>query len=387
VEKRELNADLQPITLEGPRAANVSSLEAELDGLWRSAARDAEGRDAIVRACALTLIIYTESEEGAREVSELVGSLTLQNPCRALILVVQPDESPAGLSATISAVCQLPAPGVKQVCCEHVTLVARGERVYDLDKVVLPLMVSGLPVGLWWRAGCQLHFNYFGKILRYIDRVYVDSEWHAHPESDLPALALAIREASSPAAITDMNWARITPWRELAAACFDPVERRAYLDAISQVRIEYRAGGTGSPDCRAQAFFFTAWLAERLDWKPAGNAMNENGEGKRQFRFKGRQGDVQVQLVPGQSGPKCSSGFLTIEMRTAGDAAAVFSLVCGAMSKSVVTRVEIPGHPPYESTAHLRVFDEIELLNEELKLSTRDRGYERVLAMVTSMTT
>jgi glucose-6-phosphate dehydrogenase assembly protein OpcA len=381
-----LSANLQPVTLGGPRTANIAFLPAELDALWQSTA-DAEGRETVTRACALTLLIYTESEEGAREVSELVGALTLQNPCRALILVVQPNESPAGLSATISAVCQLPAPGVKQVCCEHVTLVARGERVHDLDKVVLPLMVSGLPVGLWWRAGCQLHFNYFGKILRYIDRVYVDSEWHAHPETDLRALAKAIQEASSPAAITDMNWARITPWRELAAACFDPVERRPYLDAINLVRIEYRARGTDSPDCRAQALFFTAWLAERLGWKPAGIAVNEDGEGKREFNFKGRQGDIQVQLSPGQSGPKCSSGFLSIEMETAGDAPAKFSLVCGAKSRSVATRVEIPGHPLHESTAHLEVFDEVGLLNEELKFSTRDRGYERVLAMVTSMTT
>lgn len=381
-----MSQNLQPITLGGPREADVSGLAAELDALWRSTGRDAEGRETVVRACALTLLIYTESEDGAREVSELLGALTLQNPCRALILVAQPDESPSGLSATISAVCQLPAPGVKQVCCEHVTLVARGERVHDLDKVVLPLMVSGLPVGLWWRATCQLHFDYFGKILRFIDRVYVDSEWHAHPESDLPALAKSIREASSSAAITDMNWARVTPWRELAAACFDPVERRPYLDAISKVRIEYRAGGAESPDCRAQALFFAAWLAERLGWKPAGNVVNNNGDGGRRFNFTGRQGEIQVQLIPGQSGPKCSSGFLTIEMKTAGDSPTIFSLVCGAKSKSVVTRVEIPGQSPQESTANLQVFDEVALLNEELKFSVRDRGYEKVLAMVTSMT-
>jgi hypothetical protein len=110
-----LNADLKPITMGGPREANVAALASELDALWKSADA-AEALDAVTRACALTLLIYTESEEGAREVSDLVGALTLQNPCRALILVVRPQESPSGLSATISAVCQLPASGVKQVC-------------------------------------------------------------------------------------------------------------------------------------------------------------------------------------------------------------------------------------------------------------------------------
>lgn len=387
-----MSQNLQPLTLGGPREANVAALAEELDALWQSAG-DAEGREDVTRACALTLLIYTESERGAREVSNLVGALTLQNPCRALILVVQPNESPAGLSASISAVCQLPASGVKQVCCEHVTLVARGERVHDLDKVVVPLMVSGLPVCLWWRAGSPLQFDYFGKILRFIDRLCVDSEWYPNPESDLPSLAQTIQKTSSLAAITDMNWARVTPWRELAAACFDPDGMRFYLRQINQVRIEYRAGAADSPPCLAQGLLFAAWLAARLGWKAAGVGQSgleegekRNGEGNRLLTFKGRQGDIRVQLVPGLAGPRCSSGFLTIEMKVAGDAPAKFTLICGPESKSVVTRIEIPGHPPQESTVHLQVFDEVALLNEELKLSSRDRVYEETLAMVASMT-
>lgn len=387
-----MSTNLQPINFGGPREANVASLTAELDALWQSTA-DAEGRETVTRACALTLLIYTESEKEASEISQLVGALTLQNPCRALILVVQPDESPAGLSASISAVCQLPAPGVKQVCCEHVTLVARGERVHDVDKVVIPLMVSGLPVGLWWRAGCPLQFNYFGKVLRYIDRVYVDSEWYPHPESDLPALAKAIRKSSSPAAITDMNWSRITTWRELAAACFDSIEARSYLNRISEIRIVYRGASADSPHCVAQSLLFTAWLGSRLGWNPAGvdasaSAAPEsrNGERDRLFKFKGKQGEIRVEMVPGKAGPRCSSGFLSIEMKSAGDGPAVFTLICGDESKCVITRVKLPGQPPRERTAHLQVFDEVALLNEELKFSSRDRVYEEALDMIAFMT-
>lgn len=388
-----MNSNLQPVTPGGPRQADVAALAAELDNLWQSARSDLEGQDAVTRACALTLLVYTESEADAREVSNLVGALTLQNPCRALILVVLPNEPTAELSASISTVCQLPPPGVTQVCCEHVTLVARGERVQDLDKVVIPLMVSGLPVSLWWRAGCPLQFDYFAKVLRHIDRVYVDSEWYPHPESDLPALAEAIRKSSHPAIITDMNWARITPWRELAAACFDSVETRPYLDRINQVRIEYRAGGADSPPGLAQGLLFAAWLAVRLGWKTAGKsdagsskAEGKKGDGSRLFTWRGRQGDIRVQLLPGQGGPRCSSGFLTVEMKAAGNDPATFTLTCGAKSRCVSTRIEIPGHPVRESTAHLQVFDEVALLNEELKFSSRDRIYEEALGMVASMT-
>src|SRR5439155_4604061 len=120
-----LSQNLEPVALGAPREANVAALAAELDALWRSAAGESAGHAAVTRACALTLLIFTESEDAAREVSNLLGALTLQNPCRALILVVRPEDKPAGVSAWISAVCQLPAPGEKQVCFQHVTVVAR----------------------------------------------------------------------------------------------------------------------------------------------------------------------------------------------------------------------------------------------------------------------
>jgi len=387
-----LSQNLETVALGEPREANVAALSAELDALWRSASGESAGHVSVTRACALTLLIFTESEDAASEVSKLLGPLTLQNPCRALILVVRPEDKPAGVSGWISAVCQLPAPGEKQVCCEHVTIVARGARVQDLDKVVVPLMVSGLPVGLWWRAGRATRLEQFEKILRYVDRVYVDSEWFPDPEAGLPALAEVIRKSSGRAAITDLNWARLTPWRELAAECFDSPDTRPYLIRINEVRIEYRQGGCSRNHCLGQGLLLVAWLAGRLSWKSEGpwpgqasRTGTEEGP-SRAFRFQGPPGEIRVQLVPQTGGPACSAGFLSVELTAAGNPAASFSLTCGGDSKSVVSQTALPGHPPVEHTSCLEVFDEIGLLNEELKFSSRDRIYEEALAMIASMT-
>lgn len=386
-----MSQNLEPVTLGEPREANVAALSAELDALWRSASGDSSGHAAVTRACALTLLAFTESEEGAREVSNLLGALTLQNPCRALILVVRPEDQPAGLTAWISAVCQLPAPGEKQVCCEHVTIVARGDRVQDLDKVVVPLMVSGLPVGLWWRAGGATRIEQFEKILRYVDRVYVDSEWFPDPEAGLPSLAEVIRKSSGRTAITDLNWARLTPWRELAADCFDSPDTRPYLNRINEVWIEYREGTSKLNHCFGQGLLFVAWMACRLGWEagkalPGEEGRPRTGEGQgRAFRFQGQPGEIRVHLVPHSGGPACSSGFLSVELTATGKSAATFSLICGSDSRSVVTHIALPGHPLLERTSCLEVFDEVGLLNEELKFSSRDRIYEEALAMVASM--
>jgi glucose-6-phosphate dehydrogenase assembly protein OpcA len=387
-----VSQNLEPVTLGEPREANVASLSAELDALWRSASGDSAGHAAVTRACALTLLVFTESEEGASDFSNLLGTLTLQNPCRALILVVRPEDQPAGVTAWISAVCQLPAPGEKQVCCEHVTIIARGDRVLDLDKVVVPLMVSGLPVGLWWRVGRATQIEQFEKILRYVDRVYVDSEWFPDPEAGLPVLAEVIRKSSGRTTITDLNWARLTPWRELAAECFDSSDTRPYLNRINEVWIEYRKGAPKVNHCLGQGLLFAAWMAGRLGWE-AGGAL-PGGEGRpgtvegqgRAFRFQGRPGEIRVHLVPQSGGPACSSGFLSVELTATGKSASTFSLICGSDSRSVVTRITLPNRPPVERTSCLEVFDEVGLLNEELKFASRDRIYEEALVMVASMT-
>ena len=109
------------LPLEVPRTANVAALEGELSALWRSAAEDPAIRQAVTRACALTLLAYVESEEAGREVSGLIGEATRQTPFRAVIMISEPQAAPAGLMAWVSAHCHLPTAGEKQVCCEEVT--------------------------------------------------------------------------------------------------------------------------------------------------------------------------------------------------------------------------------------------------------------------------
>ncbi len=375
-----------------PREANVSALNAELAALWRSAAEESESHNAVIRACALTLVIYTESEEAAHDVSQLLGALTLQNPCRALIMVVRPDDSPAGLSAWISAVCQLPAPGEKQVCCEHITIVARGDAVRDLDKVVVPLMVSGLPVYAWWRTGCTTQPEPFENIMRYVDRVILDSGLFLHPATDLAAVSERIQAAGGQRAICDLNWARITPWRELLAQCFDSEDTRPFLQRINEVRIEYSEGGANLHASLGQSLLFTAWLASRLGWQPTAlerrEATSEVHKGEsvgRPYSFTGQAGDIQVELIPRRGGRECAAGFLSLELKTAGDPPATFWLACGGDLNVVITRIEMPGRQPIERTVRLRVLDEIGLLNEELKFPNRDRLYEEVLGAVALM--
>ncbi len=365
-----------------PRPASAADLEAELSLLWRSHAEDAESRHAVTRASALTLLVYVENEEEGRKVSNFIPEVTRQNPCRAVILVAEPEAKAPELKAWVSAHCHLGTGEQKQVCCEQVTLVARGEAVKELENSALSLTVSYLPVYLWWRADRFNLPGHFAQILRVANRVLVDSRRFAEPGADLQALARFLEQHSERVACTDLNWARITPWRELTAQCFDSAERRPWLDCLNEIQIEYASGagagavpqGETSPLPSAQALLFTGWLASRLNWQPASQRSSE-GQG-RLFLFKSKQSEVRVHLVPCAESGKGPGVFIALEMKCEGASPARFSLRAAHDAGSVVTRAQIPGRPPVERTARLEIPTELELLNGELQFSCRDRVYE-----------
>lgn len=373
---------LESVTGGEPREVKISDLEKEISALWRSLAEKSEGEEAVTRATALTLLVYVESEEAAQEVGNLVAALTEQNPCRAVVMIAQPGAQPAGFRASISAHCHLPSSGRKQVCCEQITVTARGDALRDLDHVVLPLTVSGLPVYLWWRTERFDPPRSFGQILRIASHIIVDSARFSDPELNLAGLGKRIEELSDHASFLDLNWARITPWRELIAQCFDGSEAREYLDRLTRVRIEYEAESPRRAAQGAQALLLTGWLAARLKWQPVKSSKNN---GTRSFLMKSARGEVEIQLVgrPFEGGGK--GVCFSISLETSGTPPATFSLARGTDGRNVRTQAEVKGHQPITRTVRLEVLDEVRLVNEELQYAHRDWGYEESLGCVVRM--
>jgi glucose-6-phosphate dehydrogenase assembly protein OpcA len=339
---------------------------------------------AVTRACALTLLVYVESEEDGREVSNLISAVTQQHPCRAIVIVAEPEAAPPALTASISAHCHLPAAGAKQVCCEQITLLARSDAVENLDNVVVPLTVSGLPVHVWWRAERFAPPQYFEQILRLSNHLLLDSARFAIPEEALSNLGAEIRKLGDRLAVTDLNWARITPWRELIAQFFDSVETRPYLDSLSEVRIEYNPAAPGIPARRGRLLLLIGWLASRLNWEPVGQ-RGDAGSENRSFRFASRQGVVEVGMAPGRFEDRGPAVTLSLVSKSP-SGTATFGLASAVREESIVTRFDLPGRAPVERVVHLAVPEEVELVNEELKVIGRDRIFEEALQVIARMT-
>jgi glucose-6-phosphate dehydrogenase assembly protein OpcA len=381
---------IEAIGLGEPRPVRVAELESELSALWRSAAEDATVKNAVTRACTLTLLIYVESDEAAAEVNDLVSEVTRQHPCRAITMMLEPEASPAGLEAWVSAHCHLPAAGEKQVCSEQVTIRARGEAVQGLPSVVLPLTVAGLPILLWWRAGDFSPPPYFEEILRVTQHIIVDTARFSPGGTQLRDLAAWLQKLSGRVQLTDLNWNRVTPWRQLIAQCFDSPDRRPYLDRLSEVRIEYEQDSARLVTQRAQGLLLAGWLATRLGWEFLRSERRDRTQ-PRAFYFKSHSGVVKIERNLKRVDNACGVCF-TIELRAgapsgAESGGARFSFTRGPDGKVVKTLAEVPGLLPIGRSVRLEVLDEAEILNEELKLLVRDCLYEETLNLVARMVT
>jgi glucose-6-phosphate dehydrogenase assembly protein OpcA len=377
-----LKDSIQEIASGEPQPADVAAIEAGLSAMWRSAAEGMAPESAVTRATALTLLVYVDDENAVHEVSNLVADVTRQNPSRVIVMLIEPQASPKGLTATVSAHCHIPVAGQKQICSEQITLCARGEMGPELASVVLPLTVSGLPVYLWWRSRRFVVPAYFDQMLRVTQHVVVDSARFAATGNDLRELAAWLGEHSGRIRLSDLNWARATPWRELLAQGFDSPDRRPYLDRIRSVRIEYEMESARLATQRAQSLLLAAWLATRLGWEFR-RAETAGANVPRTYYFQSRGREIKVERVLRRVQGGGSGVCFSVEIEAEG---ARFALWRGLDGKVVHSLVEIPGLAPLGRMVRIEVLDEVEILNEELKVSGRDRVYEEALTLVARLT-
>jgi hypothetical protein len=144
----------------------------------------------------------------------LVG-LAARHPSRTVILVPEP-EADGGIDADCSVRC-FPA-GDREVCGEVIELHLRGDRARAPASIVVPLAISDLPLFLRWRGEPPFETTPWLDLVALADRVIVDSsEW-------LELRFAQLVEVFPRAAVSDIAWARITPWRVALAGTWPEIK-------------------------------------------------------------------------------------------------------------------------------------------------------------------
>ncbi|MEX0800267.1 MAG: glucose-6-phosphate dehydrogenase assembly protein OpcA [Dehalococcoidia bacterium] len=354
------------------RAVDVAEIEHALTGLWMSAA-GADGDAPIVRASALTLVAYVTDPRSADRIAEVIAQASRRHPNRSIVIVNEPRHSLEGPEATISARCQVPHAGGKQVCSEQITLRASGPVLDELHGTVLPLLVSDMPVFLWWQGLPDLGSHLFGQLLANCDRLIVDSD--QFPSQRAAAALAGIHRLAREEAVsaTDINWSRLTAWRELIAQFFDAPPARGYVARLDGVTVQIAS--ERAPANLTEGLLLVGWLASRLGWTFEDGSERTGEEGVR-FTLRSGRTPVAVHLQPAANHPR--DDLHSVRLRASDGAS--FQVTRKADDRScVVVAVEMPDGTGHSRVVHMDEPSEEALLCGELDLLEHDPVFEQAL--------
>lgn len=364
----------------GQPASSVDELELELARARRG--RAAHGREQVgmvARAAVVNVVVVATREVHARRAATTIAQLALRHPSRSIVVLL--DRPPASLGpGSIELRAQLPTMDrFDQVRCEQILVRGHGDVTDRLASVVVPLLVPDLPVFLWWTGTPPIGRRHFEDLVALADRVLVDSADLARPEVVLPELARFAMLSTERRALTDLNWARLTPWRELVTQFFDVPGWRAMLPFLDGVRVSFAVDADGREVHPSQALLLIGWLASRLAWRPA-ERIAPSEAGGLLFAMKRSDGErVRLRVRP-RFEKGMAEGDLTgirVEGERDGERSE-FRVHCEgrryattSMRNSVTSLTRVVPLPPT---------DVVELLGEELTILARDRVYEESLA-------
>ena len=273
---REATNSLAPRLPWAGKTIRMENVEEELSRLWRISADNMRtGQNTNVRTSVLNLIICAPDTESAQRASALLRDLSSTHLARVTILIL--DESNTTSSVLFSWVtlrCFSVISDVMRHCFEQTTILASGSAVRSITNIIQPLLKPDLPAYLWWVGDPPSDDTIFSNLVELSNRVIVDSTSFFNPEQDIHTLAL-IRQSTPDCALSDLNWGRITPWRQLIAQFFDISEYRPFLDGLTSIEIEHAAAPLATPTRTEQgdvspnpacALLLAGWLKARLGW-------------------------------------------------------------------------------------------------------------------------
>ena len=370
----------------GARADGVDALERELARMRRSMGAQAKEQGVpVARASVLNLVVFATRDAHARRAARTIDDLATRHPSRAIVVLA--DRRREGIAPGLEMHCHLSHPaGLQQVSYEQILIRARGDADQRLASALIPLLLPDLPVFLWWTETPPLDAGYFEQLLGLADRLIVDSADFARPEAILARLHPVARAGYERYGLTDFNWTRITPWRELVSQFFDVPAWRPFLDGITGVRVGFSVDADGREHHPSHALLLIGWLASRRGWSAVESLAPAEAGG---LLFAMRRGDgqgIQTRVRPRYMRGIDEGNLSGLRIQaTAGARRAEFVVKRVENSSHATTSVHIDGATVAERLVPLGKPVVSELLGEELTIARSDSIYEDALAALVAL--
>jgi glucose-6-phosphate dehydrogenase assembly protein OpcA len=337
---------------------------AEIDELLERQRREAQQGDGgrpLVRASVANMVVVTHTRaDGQRALAEVEG-LGRWAPSRCVALIAEPPPAHGRqrVRAWARAVHRHP-----ELVWEEV-VVQTNVDPDRLSAVVLPLLLPELPVFTWWFGTPPFGQEVSEELTSVADRLIVNSAAFDDPAGDLARLAHTVPKLQ--AAVSDMVWGRLTPWRELLAAPFGGPPLREAIERVCRLRIDAVEPTAG--------LLLAGWFASRLGWQLDHAELVDD---EHTAHYTTPTGTCEVRLAA-----TLGAGTLTaVELEVGCDAGPVTVRV-EARPKYLVASVAAAGQPP--SRRRVGASPDRSQLAAELEVFGRDRIFEESLAQAAAL--
>lgn len=231
-----------------------------LGKLWTTLGEEEKqgGRPTVLRACAMTLVVATDEEDGGYASSQIISELMREHPSRGIVLAVSKQAEHA-VEARVLAQCWKPFGKAQQICCEQIEIVAQPDSWPNVGPTLSGLTVADLPVIFWCRHKAALSVNAtpeeqqgLAVVLDLSTKVIVDNAG----EDPLAAFELIHRLGQKGRAVADLEWARLTLWRQPIAQIFDNPIRTNKFSSFHTIEV-----GHYGPKPGPLALYAAGWFS------------------------------------------------------------------------------------------------------------------------------
>lgn len=402
------------------KTVRMEEIEDVLASLWKISVDNLRtGANVRVRTSILNLVICTPDIETAQQASRILRQLSSTHLARVTILILDRDENaPSAIKAWVTLRCFSMISDLMRHCFEQTTMLASGSAIRSVANVIQPLLKPDLPVYLWWLGDPpEQNDPTFNSLVDISSRMIVDSTSFFNLEQDIRTLATLFQAAPN-CALSDLNWGRITPWRQLIIQFFDVPEYRQYLAGVTSIEIEHIAAplatpmrtelGEVSPN-PTRALLLAGWLKARLGWSLTADSLNNNRDtasGTYHWNMErlasarttrsltpirsktikpGNQASISIRPRV-QSEMRPGSISLVRLVSNMDNRQATFTISREDDPKHVFTSVELSQEARFTRTVSLSIVqNESDLLHDELEILGHDYHFEQTLLEVAEM--
>ena len=362
---------------------NVQRVESELNELWmeNAGASDMNEEGAMLRARVLNLMVFMTDDDALGAVDDLLMDIAMVHPCRALVMIAETDGKDKDIEMNVASRCQIGrGAGGQHLCCEEVTLRAKGRYTVELPSACLPLLVSDLPVFLWWRAATNFDDQTFQRLMHATDRVVIDTAMCLNPYEDLRALAqLLRRQRKERQGLSDLNWSRLTAWRTLLASFYDAPEHAERLSRLSGVRIDYIAPEASRKSVAPKALILAGWLASRLGWGASTEQEQNAKNGVHRFFVDKNGRSIVIEFCASKHKAVEPGGIARVELIVEAGDHKSFVAMRAEDCRELETREASDDETRTTRVISAADRSEAQLLGAELGILSHDRIYEEAV--------